>query len=114
MSRRGHTANKHRHPYLQDSASAQGLRPCNPSRELSRRYLTLASMYVSIRAQLPKRPAAKLFLVHEVTATVLLPALLVRLRAERLLLAVADGLDTISADTALNQGIPYGISAAVA
>src|SRR6266849_3404302 len=49
------------------------------------------------------RRQSTLLPVDEVTTPVLLPALLVRLGAERLFLAVADGLDVISSNAALYQ-----------
>ena len=44
----------------------------------------------------------RLLLVHEVAATVLLPTLLVGLGAERLLFAVADGLDAVGSNAGLH------------
>lgn len=55
----------------------------------------------------PSRRQAHLLLVHEMTTAVLLPALLGRLRAERLLLAVADGFDVVGSDAALHQSVPH-------
>src|SRR5581483_9752200 len=54
-----------------------------------------------------------LFLVYKVTAPVLLPALLVRLGAERFLLAVADRLDSAGIDSRRGQGVLYGIGTIV-
>src|SRR5262252_7107238 len=57
--------------------------------------------------------ATELFLVHEVAAAVLLPALLVRLRAERFLLAIADRFHMIGSDSALCQSVADRIGAAI-
>src|SRR5581483_8306505 len=54
-----------------------------------------------------------LFLVYKVTAPVLLPALLVRLGAERFLLDVADRLDSAGIDSRRGQGVLYGIGTIV-
>src|SRR5208282_1238117 len=61
----------------------------------------------------PARPStySVLFLVHDVTATVLLPATFVRLGAEWFLFAVADGLDAIAADSGLDKRILYRVGA---
>src|SRR2546428_4953801 len=64
----------------------------------------------------PPRPNHKsdiLLLIHEVPAPILLPALLVRFSAERLLLAVADRLNAISADAGLHQCIAHRSRTAV-
>src|ERR1700686_3928772 len=53
-----------------------------------------------------------LFFVHEVSAAVLLPAAFVRLGAERLLLAVADGLNTITANSSLDERVLHRVRAA--
>src|SRR6266478_8387335 len=55
------------------------------------------------------RRQSTLLPVDEVTTPVLLPALLVRLGAERLFLAVADGLDVIGRNAALYQSVTDGI-----
>ena len=47
-------------------------------------------------------------------APVLLPALLIRFGAERLFLAVADGLDVVGGNASLDQRVTDGIRAAVA
>src|SRR6266851_2160637 len=60
------------------------------------------------------RRQSTLLPVDEVTTPVLLPALLVRLGAERLFLAVADGLDVISSNAALYQSVTDGIRTAIA
>src|SRR5208282_2579700 len=59
----------------------------------------------------PVPPLPLLFLVHEVAATILLPATFVRLGAEWFLLAVADGLDAIAADSGLDERILHGVRA---
>src|ERR1700746_3963271 len=63
----------------------------------------------------PRLPASflryVLFLVHKVPAAVLLPARLVRLGTEGLLLTVADRLDAIAADSGLYQGIFHRVGA---
>src|SRR5512146_2664288 len=51
---------------------------------------------------------------HEVRAAILLPALLVRLVAERLFLAIADGLDAVGADAGLHQRVLHRVGAVVA
>src|ERR1035441_2288446 len=53
----------------------------------------------------------RLFFVHEVAAAVLLPAAFVRLGAERLFLAVADGFDAIAGDSSLDERILHRIGA---
>src|SRR5689334_23501817 len=50
---------------------------------------------------------------REVIAAVLLPAILVRVSALRLFLAVADGLERVRADTILLQGLFGGVRAAL-
>jgi hypothetical protein len=50
-----------------------------------------------------RRSCGLLFLVHEVAPPVLLPTGFVGLGAERTLLAIADGADTVRADAALLQ-----------
>src|SRR5690242_8373721 len=65
----------------------------------------------------PPRPhsfTTRLLLVDQVPAPVLLPALFVFFGAERFFLAVADGLDAVSADTSLHQGVAHGTGAIVA
>src|SRR5260370_42600435 len=52
-----------------------------------------------------------LLLIHEVAAAVLLPAAFVRLRAERLFLAVADGFDAIAGYSSLHERILHRIGA---
>src|ERR1019366_2068649 len=52
------------------------------------------------------------FFVHEVPAAVLLPATFVRLGAERLLFAVADGFDAIAADSSLDERVLHRVRAA--
>src|SRR5207245_11535139 len=64
----------------------------------------------------PPRPTHKtyiLLLIHAGPAPILLPALLIRLSAERLLLAVADRLNAISADAGLHQCIAHRSRTAV-
>src|SRR5215472_13663504 len=60
------------------------------------------------------RPQVALFLVHEMTAAVLLPAAFVGFRAERLFLAVADRLDAVAADARCDQRSLYSIGTAIA
>jgi len=55
-----------------------------------------------------------LFFIHEVSAAVLLPATFVRLGAERFLLAVADGLDAIAANSSLDKRVLDRVRAASA
>src|SRR5437660_9296889 len=50
-------------------------------------------------------PAGQLFLQHKMAAPVLLPALLVGFGAERLLLAITDGIDATAVDAALSQSL---------
>src|SRR5258708_39217624 len=63
-------------------------------------------------ARRPSLHSLCLFFVHEVTAAVLLPATFVRLGAERFLFAVADGLDTIAANSSLNERVLHRVRAA--
>jgi len=55
-----------------------------------------------------------LFLQDKVTTPVLLPALLIGLGAERLLFAVADGLDAVRAHASLGESIFHGARALIA
>src|SRR5580704_4779261 len=55
-----------------------------------------------------------LFLIHEMATAVLLPTGLVRFSAERLLFAVADGLDIAGADPSSHQRALHGAGTAVA
>jgi hypothetical protein len=59
-------------------------------------------------------PAVLLLPIDKMAAAVLLPTLLVGLSAERLLLAVTDGLDAAGIDACLHQGVLYGIGAVIA
>src|SRR6266850_2034298 len=67
-------------------------------------------------ASAPARTAARSGLVrlHEVTATVLLPASLGVLQAERLFLAVADGAQPVRGDAERYEELLHGAGAAVA
>src|SRR6266850_8597510 len=67
-------------------------------------------------ASAPARTAARSGLVrlHEVTATVLLPASLSVLQAERLFLAVADGAQPVWRDAERHEELLHGAGAAVA
>ena len=49
---------------------------------------------------------------HEVAATVHMPALFVRVRAERLLFAHAVSGDAVAGDTLLHESLLYGFSSA--
>src|SRR6266550_3823746 len=59
-------------------------------------------------------PAQRLLLINKVTTPVLLPAFFTRLGAEGLLLAVADGLNTIGANATLHQSVLHTVSAIIA
>src|SRR6202162_1163827 len=52
-----------------------------------------------------------LFFVHEVSAAVLLPATFVGFGAEWFLFAVADGLDTVAADSSLDERVLHRVRA---
>ncbi len=65
------------------------------------------------RSKTWRRPGS-LLLIHEVTAAVLLPAFFIGLGAERLLLAIADGLDAVGANATLHQSISHRIGAVIA
>src|SRR5581483_331666 len=66
------------------------------------------------RAAARPPPSRLSLLVDEVPAPVLLPTLFVGLGAERLLFAVADGLDAVGADAGLHQGLLDGVGAVIA
>src|SRR5581483_12185174 len=66
------------------------------------------------RAAARPPPSRLSLLVDEVPAPVLLPALLVGLGAERLLFAVADGLDAVGSNAGLHQGLLHGIGSVIA
>src|SRR5271169_5988452 len=59
----------------------------------------------------PSLHVLRLFFVHEVAATVLLPATFVRLSAERLLFAVAEYFDTVASHASLDERILHRIGA---